>query len=346
MIQKEAIAVFNPQDPVEQAIQNAYHESSGQWMTMGAMNSFIRGMATYRGLSGRLSRSPQQTSSLLFAEKNQNQYWYYPCDIVELRVLLSDRQISWHSPIMLFGLRTAQKLMPEYPICLALDRSICKIGHSYGGVMVLESNRLHLADALQRVLLRPYLSSKHVKTINDILTDTYGFVPVHIMHDLPGYAYEKVAGRFTAEEKQAFASTSMNEGVEGLKIMANNWYEKAMESQGPRETYDKPFLIGKLPKEPFEEDDVLKSVYEKPQDMAKWRVNDRGVFRYTDLALNSNGGYGAKTKHVPITRSLIQNPIAFTVRRIDDNCITIKVDGGDKEQQIPLDQQHFLTKVE
>ena len=45
MKQKTAIAVFNPQDPLERAVQDAYHEHNDDWLSMYECQLVTRALA-------------------------------------------------------------------------------------------------------------------------------------------------------------------------------------------------------------------------------------------------------------------------------------------------------------
>jgi hypothetical protein len=195
MMQKGAVAVYNPSNPIEAAFQNAYHEVSGRWMTHEELRAVGRSLPFYRGLTLKAAQAPERVASFLF-KPNESGHWYYPCDIVELRTILSEQQLAWHAPILLFSPEAARRLMPEYPLCLVFDRNVEKMGRKFGGVLLRDSNLLHLSDFLKRIMVRDYLGERQSETVYKIIKESMGFVPTYLMTDLPFIAeQQKVAAK-------------------------------------------------------------------------------------------------------------------------------------------------------
>ena len=346
MIPKSAIAVYNPQDPVERAFQDAYHGAGGRYMTAGELKAIKRCLPTYRGLVQKVARSPEMVAKALFAEENTSNLWYYPCDVIDLRQILGSKQLSWHAPIMLFSPKTARRLMPEYPICLVFDRTVTRNGVTLGGVHLKEGNRLDMADSLNRIMIRDYLSQHQAGTIYNIIRESMGFVPTYLLTDLPGVNPEprKVAAITHPEPPEGFYE-AIEEAVERMNSMhMNNWYEVAKQkakkiAEGPSDTFGKEFLIGKQPKTP--DPDEVATKYELPHRALSLKKGDRVAYRYTNVKLPVNNQSGS----MPMTRSLVQTPKTGTIQMIDSDHIHIKWDDASEVQKVPVDQEMFLIKV-
>lgn len=318
MITKEAIAVYNPQDPIEAAFQDAYHGISGRNLTMGECKLVKRCLPLYRGLVQKAVTNPQLVGKLLFGKTNTSQYWYYPCDIVELRTVLSERQLSWHAPIVLFSPEAARKLLPEYPVCLVFDRKIEKEGRVFGSIVMRDSNRLNMGGNLKRIMIRDYLNEQQANTIYTIIDEAMGHVPSYLMTDVP-FLKQKVAS--TGGEKMS------------------NWYNRIKSAAGPAETFGKEFLIGKQPQIP--DPDEMHTQYEVPHKALSLKKGDRVAFRYDTLQLPD----WSKTRTLPVQRSLVNPPKAGTIQRIDEEFIYVQWDGAGEPQKVPLDAELFLVKL-
>ena len=333
MFSKTAISVYNPQDPVEQAFQEAYHDATGHWMTMGDLKTVMRCIPTYRGLVRKIALNPTVMAKFLFSRPNTSNLWYYPCDVLDLRIILNSKRLSWHAPIMLFSPEVGKKLLPEYPLCLVFDRKVAQTGRTLQSIHLRESNRLDIDDSLKRIMLRDYLSESHTHQIYRIIKECMGYVPTYLMTGLPGETYEKVA---------ATIPLNNTEGEE-INDMGSNWYNAATKAlkvaEGPSETFGKEFTIGKQPQIPDPEQ--VETHYELPHKALNLKRGDRVAYRYTNLQLPDHSG----TKNIPMTRSLVQQPKAGRIELIDSNHIHILWDGAKEVQKIPVSAEVFLMKL-
>lgn len=324
--------VYNPQNPVEAAFQDEYHQLSGRWLSMMELHTVVRCIPTYRGLARRVHANPDRTAKLLFGETNTSNVWYYPCDVIELRAILGSGHLSWHAPIMLFSPKVARRLMPEYPVCLVFDRTVAKDGLTLGGIHVRQSNRLDMDNALKRIMIRDYMSEEDVNKIYAIVKQTAGYIPAYLLTALPGVEMDM---RKAASTEQPADQLDNKQG----NIMGN-WFTRFVQSAGPADTFGKEFLVGKQPRIPDPEE--MKTEYKFPHKALSLKQGDRVAYRYTDVKLPVNND----SMSLPFTRSLVQTPRMGTVKLIDHEHIHVLWDGSDKPQMIPLDQDMFLIKAE
>jgi hypothetical protein len=62
----KAVAIFNPQNPLEQAVQDAYYAAAERYLTAGETLGFIEAVVAYDGLYEDFLKHPQAVSKLVF----------------------------------------------------------------------------------------------------------------------------------------------------------------------------------------------------------------------------------------------------------------------------------------
>lgn len=313
-MQKEAIAIYYPKNDLEQIFQDTFHASHSRYMTSEEMGLILKSIPVFRALSTKIRTHPEETAKMLFSCKNTNQYWYYPCDILELRNLLTSKSIVWHAPIMLFSLNTVKRVMSQYPLCLAIDRRVARDGVDLGCIHMRRSNRLGLTDNLKSILLRNYLTDNQVDQVKNIIKQAYKDLPSYVVNDFP----------FTQTDEKVVASNDMF----NLK--------KQAQTNG---TIPEPFSVGEQPKL-YADDEIL--LQKSPVLLSpNFKQGDRLSYRYRSLTYNS---YGRSTS-IPITKSLLEAPILCSVSKIESNGdFWILLDGQKEPKKVKFSNHIFFTK--
>jgi hypothetical protein len=235
--------------------------------------------------------------------------------------------------MILFSPKTALSLVPEYPVCLEIDRPAAARGVELGGVLLLQSSRLNLRNSVKRILVRDYLSKKQLREIESISRETLGNVPVNLMTGLPGL--DPVRQREIRFRR--FASLNNEESL--MQDSVPNWYGNLKVSYGPSETFHKNTLIGEQPKLP--DPDVYSLKRSDPSTPSNFERGDRVAYRYTNVRLPSS----AETRDIPMTRSMTQQPPTGVVVGVDEKHIHVRWHNESKIQRVPVRAGVFLVKV-
>jgi len=77
-------------------------------------------MVSYRGLANEIYKYPKRVEESVEKYKIQSDIVYYPCDIVELRKILSENSIYNQKQICLFSLGFAKKHLKRYPVFIGI----------------------------------------------------------------------------------------------------------------------------------------------------------------------------------------------------------------------------------
>jgi tRNA nucleotidyltransferase/poly(A) polymerase len=188
----KAVAIFNPQNPLEQAVQDAYYAAAERYLTAGETLGFIEAVVAYDGLYEDFLKHPQAVSKLVFDGEDAEKLCI-PCHVLELRQILRKRKIVSNYKIAALRLKAAHRLLNEYPILLVLDESKLKATPQcrLKGVNIYD-NTLEIGHALIRVMCRePNINVQ--RSVDQMIAEEYPAATAHPLTDVPGMAMPKAA---------------------------------------------------------------------------------------------------------------------------------------------------------
>ncbi|MFA6088592.1 MAG: hypothetical protein WC755_01895 [Candidatus Woesearchaeota archaeon] len=145
---KEAISVYNPQDPFEKSIQDSFHRYNVGWLT-----SFECRLAT-KAISSLKYNSTWINEENLFPVRSnyffdpqmigEGAEWVFPTNLLFLRDILENGHISSivHNPIVFVSKPIAYFLFREWPIHIIVRSSVFRSGNciKVGGIRIFVDN--------------------------------------------------------------------------------------------------------------------------------------------------------------------------------------------------------------
>lgn len=189
MLQKASIAVYDPENPLEQAVQDSYHTIAGRWMTMFEIQSFIEAVLAYDGLYEQFLSVPKNVCDDIFRAEDGTRTLYIPCYPLELRGIMRKQTIAAPYKVAAFTNHPAKTLLTQYPVLIALDRErLLKNNESLfeaGGAIVF-GNELSLKGCVLRVLSRERGDSEVTGTVAKIVHQECPDATVHAIAEPPG----------------------------------------------------------------------------------------------------------------------------------------------------------------
>lgn len=194
MERKTAIAVYNPQEPLEKAVQEAYHKCADTWLTANQIRAFVEGVVAYEGLYEEFLSNPERVCGKIFTGDDGSTLIYIPCYTLDLRQILRKRKIISPYRIAAFRSRPAKQFLTEYPILLVIDESKLKteVKDTLKGVVIYDKT-LALEGALIRILVRERADSDCAQSVDRIVQEEYPEATVHPLTEPPGLAPMKAA---------------------------------------------------------------------------------------------------------------------------------------------------------
>lgn len=193
MKNKFAIAVFNPQDPLEMAVQDICYEHMQRWLPASNIKDIIEAIIGYEGLYEEFLRQPKVILQEILSATDNDTYICVPCYTLELRQILRNHRIVSPYKIAAFSTSFAKHYLSEYPVLLVLDTRRLKEPQIDIGKLKIYSSKLDISGALVRVLCRERVDSWSAKATEKIVLEEYPGASVHPIGELPSYALPKVA---------------------------------------------------------------------------------------------------------------------------------------------------------
>jgi hypothetical protein len=172
---KKAIAVYDPSDSWERAIQDAAKEYTGQWLSMYRCQLVAKAVASLKSIDNWMSDVGLLThrAKYFFAPQfasNKNEL-VFVTHLLFLRDVLENREVNSYvyDPIVFMTRPLAHYLFREYPIHILVDYDLLKSENS--GVNFIEVGGLVISDGEDVKLDESIIdiSSKHTKNL-DFLT--------------------------------------------------------------------------------------------------------------------------------------------------------------------------------
>ncbi len=165
-MQKEAISVYNPQDPIEKTVQDAYHATSNEWLDAAGCRSVAKAITSLKVFDEKWLddiRLVEQRISYFFAPfMTQNKDTViFVSHALFIRDIIENKEINshLHSPVTFVTVPLAHYLLTEYPIHIKIDSHALKSANykhhwiDVGGLLISESD-VKLGSAIKEVSIR------------------------------------------------------------------------------------------------------------------------------------------------------------------------------------------------
>jgi tRNA nucleotidyltransferase/poly(A) polymerase len=150
---------------------------------------------SFRYLSYELIQNPQMLLEDLIQNKIESNKGYYPLDVVELRLALSQDRIPSIKP-MLFSYKFTQKYLQDYPLLLCID--ISKDDYSCFGGLAIGEYYSSLHNSLKRIYISSKLSKKTIEDVQNILKEEDIKCDMIVDTKVPGLSNPKLAAALNA----------------------------------------------------------------------------------------------------------------------------------------------------
>jgi len=162
------------------------------------IQKILRGLFSIRDMDNLIHTAHRHLFQAIKSGENFNDRCVLPCDVVQLRDILSSGKIQSRKNIVMFSTQVMKQVVDGYNVLLLIkgnpDDFECE---QAGGMLVLDSTSLDISDKIVGIILQkgaPY------KTVKQIVSDTGVDCPVYGEALIPGIDMKKV----TAAHKQRF----------------------------------------------------------------------------------------------------------------------------------------------
>ena len=96
----------------------------------------------------------------------------YPCEVIDLRKILENKQITGEEEILLFSVNFAQKYLKKYPVFLLLNiNEVDNIFTKYGGLRLYKTSKLDIDSALVNIIVNEPISDEVKQDIVNIVSE-------------------------------------------------------------------------------------------------------------------------------------------------------------------------------
>jgi hypothetical protein len=157
--EKTAIAVYNPQDPLERAVQEAYHEHNDGWLHMYPCQLAAKALASLKMFDEEWLENDLMFehrvryffAPFMSAKKDQ---MVFATTLLFLRDILENRAINGftHNPVVFVTRPLAHYLLREYPVHVLFDMDKIYAANrdcqylDVGGLVIFDGENIDLPD--------------------------------------------------------------------------------------------------------------------------------------------------------------------------------------------------------
>ncbi len=159
-MKKRAIAVYNPTDPVERAVQDAFHSIHDGWLPSHHCRLIAQALAELKFIDQSWLDHPtllQHRVKYIFAEHmiSKKDVMVFLTMPLFLRDILENEEINsfLHSPVVFVSRPLAHYLFKDYPINIYVDMDKMKSGNTdadileIGGLTIIEGSNVVVKKA-------------------------------------------------------------------------------------------------------------------------------------------------------------------------------------------------------
>lgn len=178
-------------------------------------------LMSIRDLSRQMSILPRHLLQSIFDYKEYYGKICYPCDILDLRMILKNNKIIKNRDIVLLSTQFAKKVIKSYKciLVLDLDKSYKDSCMTFGGMTIFKGNCIDIKDQIHSIIVSP---KANLNDISSIVSETNPSLPVHQMFFVPGVDIDKFASQIELKKYTINIPTC---GVYDEVILAKNEIE-------------------------------------------------------------------------------------------------------------------------
>lgn len=179
---KESIAVYNPTDPLERAIQEAFHSRNDGWLSMYHCQLMAKAISTLKMFDDQwldhTSLLSHRIAYFFAPEMTAKQdIMVFVTRLLYLRDILENRDIDsyLHNPVIFVTRPLAHYLLREYPIHIYVDMSNLQAENSdadfvqIGGLMITDSDIRLSPSSILNIISKETRSGR--KVAQDLVDD-------------------------------------------------------------------------------------------------------------------------------------------------------------------------------
>lgn len=212
----------------------------------------------------------------------------YPCDVVELRPILTQYQISSCHPNVLFSIPFSKKYLYLSPIFLFIDKD--KLDCEENGAIIICDNVLDIKDALMSIQINDPQPSNIHDAVWKIVKDLNIQVPVHINHSIPGVSFPnpRLAQKKGDTYEVSIDSLNINEKIYAKneidavqKALNRRWRELGHKKEPQAKYHVQNWL-----KTPFWDDIVKKAFVKEAQTNINISPLEKKIFDFLIVVKN------------------------------------------------------------
>lgn len=150
---------------------------------------FLKYILEYRFIRDLIDETPQEIITDILSCNTLSNTYMYPCDIVELRMLLSEKSI-YHNNIALFSPKIFRKYLNRYPLSIYIDiDKIKKCENDFNG-MKTYGNKLFLNEndkcSITNIVVKEPISKEQRLIISNLLLEFNVHDNISFENSIPG----------------------------------------------------------------------------------------------------------------------------------------------------------------
>jgi len=180
-------------------IINIYQSNNNNKLDENSAKDILSALLSVRDTENIIHSSPRHLLQSVFESKDFYNKCTYPCDIVQLRGILSDKKIYSLSKIIMFSNSCSEKIIKDHKIRLILNADPKKIASNnncelsvFGGMAIFNCNILDIKDCINCIVVEGG-SYEQVAIVNKIVSDINVGCPVYTTSFIPGIDKYKFA---------------------------------------------------------------------------------------------------------------------------------------------------------
>lgn len=111
----------------------------------------------------------------------------YPCDVIDLRSILTEMSIEDKEPISFFSQKFAEKYLKRFPIFLVIEeKSLYTTNRDLTALKIYDLNSIDISSSIKRIIINEPISPEAKKAIYNIVKETDGNIECLVSNSVPG----------------------------------------------------------------------------------------------------------------------------------------------------------------
>ena len=193
-MEKQGFAVFNPQNSLEQCIQNCYHQKYNRWLSQNEIYCFIDSLLDFDSFFCNYTNFSKIINQKILETKNDANYFYIPIHTLELRQVLKNKKLTKNRCIGGGSQKIVQQFFSEYPCFLVIDADVNEPKYSFNGWAVW-NEEIDLSQGLIRITSLERVDNQFFEKIKNIINDESKEIGLFTITETPGIGFSKAASK-------------------------------------------------------------------------------------------------------------------------------------------------------